>query len=78
MGNCFSSKDQKNKSKKSKSNLIDQELKEVLTSDVPKLQRDDRQKSMVHPTWSREQLRKAEAFVGGDAVVKEIDIDNGG
>ena len=76
MGNCFSSKDQK-KPKKS-NNLIDEELKEVLTSEVPKLQRDDRQKSMAHPTWSREQLRKAEAFIGGDAVVKEIDIGNGG
>ena len=71
MGNCFSSK---NSNQKSNNDIesSDPELVAVLTSEVPKLKRDDKQKSMVHPTWSRDQMKKAEAFIGGTVEIQEI------
>ena len=73
MGNCFSSKNSNQKSKSYDIESSDPELVAVLTSEVPKLKRDDKQKSMVHPTWSRDQMRKAEAFIGGTVEIQEIE-----
>lgn len=58
-------------SKKQSGSFSSNEETDVITTSMPKLKRDDKQKSFMNPTWNTRSLAKQEAFVGGTVVIHE-------